>query len=151
MGRMKKNIVTRLALYFVVLFVSCSGNSEKEFLMNAIKQANVDTKYEWIIILPGLGCHGCIQEGEFFMQENVSNPQMLFVLTNIESLKIFQQKTDIKVSEHSNIYIDRDNHFKLLTENAIYPCIIHMVDGKISQCIFQSPKTDAFHKLRKSI
>ena len=123
---------------------------EKEFLTNAIKQLNITSQCEWIVILPGLGCHGCIQEGEFFMKENIQNTNILFVLTNISSLKIFQQKTDIKINDYLNIYIDRNNHFKLPTKNAIYPCIIQMSGGKLLNYSFQSPTSAAFLTLEKN-
>lgn len=134
--------------------VSCDENidkTEKKIFANAIEQLKVDERYDWVVVLPGLGCHGCIQEGEFFMKKNISNTKILFVLTNISSLKIFQQKTDIRISEYPNVYIDRNNHFKLSTKNAIYPCIIQLDNMKISQYSFQSPKSSAFYSLQKKI
>lgn len=85
------------------------------------------------------------------MKKHISNTKILFVLTNISSLKILQQKVGIKISDHSNVFIDRNNQFKLPTENAIYPCIIQIKNGEILQYAFQSPKTAAFHGMRKHL
>lgn len=110
-------------------------------MANAVVQLNIDKQYDWIVVLPGVGCHGCIQEGECFMKNNCSNAKILFILTNISSLKIFQQKTGINISKYPNIYID----------NGIYPCIIQMKDGEFLQYSFQYPETAAFHNLKKNI
>lgn len=151
---MKKNILKILVFLLTLFLVSCKAGTEKDemkYLTDALGQLNIDHQFDWVVVLPGLGCHGCIQEGEFFMKENISNTKILFVLTNISSLKILQQKINIRVSDHSNIYVDRDNLFKITTENAIYPCIIQMKNGMILQYSFQSPKTTAFYNLRKHL
>lgn len=141
-------------LIWVIVAVSCKESkeaTEKTYLTNAIENIEDNSQYDWIIILPGLGCHGCIQEGELFMKKNISNRRILFVLTNIESLKILQQKTGIKISNHPNVFIDRKNQFKLATDNAIYPCVIRMKNGEILQYAFQSPQTTAFHDIEQHI
>jgi hypothetical protein len=143
-------------MFFILTvgFISCGQNvekAEKKFLTNAVDQLKIDGEYEWIVVLPGLGCHGCIQEGEFFMKENISNKKILFVLTNIVSLKILQQKMDITIGDNPNIYVDRSNQFKLTTDNSIYPCIIRLKSGKIEQFEFQSPQNAAFHKMKKQL
>ncbi|MDR0395096.1 MAG: hypothetical protein LBH77_08080 [Tannerella sp.] len=74
------------------------------FLSKAIERMDTDCDYQWIMVLPGLGCHGCIQEAEVFMQQYITDRRILFVLTNISSLKILQQKTEVRIDEHSNIY-----------------------------------------------
>lgn len=151
---MKTHILIIGTLFLSIYLISCKGNIndvEKDFLANAVVQLNIDKQYDWIVVLPGVGCHGCIQEGEFFMKNNCSNAKILFILTNISSLKIFQQKTGINISKYPNIYIDRDNQFKLSTDNGIYPCIIQMKDGEFLQYSFQSPETAAFHNLKKNI
>lgn len=149
---MRNYICGILIIIGAVFMVSCKGGSEKvekDFLTNTLEQLKIDQAYEWVVILPGLGCHGCIQEGEFFMKKNISNTKILFVLTNISSLKILQQKIGIKINDHHNIFVDRDNRFKLPTENAIYPCIIQVKNGEILQYAFQSPNTAAFHNMKK--
>lgn len=147
------NIV--FSLFCLCLF-SCKEDitkQEKAFLTHAIEMLpNVDRQaYDWIVILPGLGCHGCIQDGEYFMQQNVENPKIFYVLTNLSSLKIFQQKTGITIKDHPNIYVDRDNQFVVPTNNAIYPCVIQLKEGQIAEHTFQSPQTVIFQQLKRHL
>ena len=93
--------ITNVLFLGLFLFASCEDKIEKKekiFLSNAIEQLSVNQQYEWVILLPGMGCHGCIQEAEFFMKKHISNEKILFVLTNIESLKILQQKTGVEIN-----------------------------------------------------
>lgn len=142
-------------LLMILFTISCKKNDkqvESEFLTNAIDKAKIDSDTHCIVVLPGLGCHGCIQEGEAFMRDNIDNLNVFFILTKNSSLKILQQKIGIKVSEHSNIFIDRENLFDIPTNNGIYPCIIFLKNGKIENHEFQCPQNNsAFGKLSKSL
>jgi hypothetical protein len=149
----KKYLYISIAVFTLLpVFISCKKSEkeiETEYLSKAVEQAWVDSDYQWIVVLPGLGCHGCIQEGEAFMQEHIENKNIIFVLTKISSLKILQQKTGINnIAEHSNVYVDREDVFYIPTNNSIYPCIIRMKDGNVAGHEFQSPGNgDAFRKL----
>jgi hypothetical protein len=103
------------------------------------------------LVLPGLGCHGCIQEAEVFMQQYITDRRILFVMTKISSLKILQQKTEVRLEKHPNIYVDRENQFDIPTDNRIYPCVVYMKDGKVDDYSFQRPGNDAFHVLENVI
>lgn len=142
-------------LIFALLLASCNRNAENlemESLTSALDALKIDTRlYDWIVILPGLGCHGCIQDGEYFMQQNVENPKIFYVLTNLSSLKIFQQKTGITIKDHPNIYVDRDNQFVVPTNNSIYPCVIQLKEGQIAEHTFQSPQTVIFQQLKRHL
>ena len=96
--------------------------------------------------MPGLGCNGCIQEAEAFMKTHVTDKRILFVLTNLSSLKILQLKIGIKIDEHDNILVDKNGLFEITTNNRIYPCIIEMKEGKVVSHSFQSPRNEAFFK-----
>jgi len=143
---------------FILLILSvtaCRQGSEKierETLNNAIKEAGINSNhYRWMVVLPSLGCNGCIQEGEAFMKENITDTHILFILTNISSLKILQQKTNIRISEHSNIFVDRNNLFDIPTNNRIYPCVAELKDGKVFSHLFQRPQSAAFVHLEHQL
>ncbi len=142
------NIILLLSLF---TFCKESTNEiEKRYLQKAVY--GLTDNVSWIVILPGLGCNGCIQEGEIFMRDNIKKTEVLFVLTKISSLKILEQKTGIKLKEHTNILIDRENKFSVPTDNGIYPCIIKINDNKIDTHEFQCPKNSmAFRKLKNQI
>ncbi len=125
---------------------------EINFIGTLIKEINVDLGYKWIVILPGLGCEGCIQEGEVFMKDFINDKNILFVLTKIESLKILKQKIGVNIHKHDNIFLDKKGLFDIPTKNKIYPCIIEMKDGKVVSYGFQSPgNSQAFKELKAHI
>jgi hypothetical protein len=152
-----KNYSCLLLITFLLLPLSNScknsvKNIERAFLKDAFSKIKLDGTLKWLVILPGLGCDGCIQEGEVFMKRYIENRNVLFVLTNISSLKILEQKIGVNIKEHQNVYIDRENIFYLPTDNSIYPCIIRIENNKILSHEFQCPKNgQAFNKLKNLI
>lgn len=148
-------IRTVFYLFIFLLYLTACGNSteeiEKNHLSKSIAQIEVGDQYKWLVILPGVGCHGCIQDAEYFMKKNVANKKILFVLTNVSSLKILQQKTEIRIDEHSNIFIDQEGLFRIPTDNAIYPCVVELNNGSIQKHMFQSPQTAAFFQLQQHL
>lgn len=153
-----KRIVALLPALLVLFFVSCSSkpktDKEKEVdvLNEGMQKISVNKSTEWLVLLPGMGCHGCIQEGEAFMRDNIENKKITFVLTAIESIKILQQKIGAKVTDRPNVYIDREGVFKMPGENSIYPGIAHVANGKVTEHEFQSPRnSQAFDKLKVKI
>jgi hypothetical protein len=144
-----------VALLLYTTLVSCQNErkmEEKQFNDAIIKNLDIDETIKWIVILPGLGCNGCIQEAEQFMKENVGKNEIIFVLTKISSLKVLQNKIDIKVNDFQNVFIDRENRFAVSTNNSIYPCIIKIKDGYIVSHEFQSPQnSQAFLRLKSEM
>lgn len=140
-------------IFLVLLLISCKNRPEeveRTFLNKSIELISIPTNYEWIVIIPGAGCHGCIQEGELFMKRNIENRNILYILTKTSSIKILQQKTGIRLNEHPNVYLDTRKQFDIPTDNAIYPCIVEMKNGSIISHIFQKPGNDAFRQIKKS-
>jgi hypothetical protein len=139
---------------FTVIVSSCHKSPEKierDFLNRAIGRIDANHEYQWIVILPGLGGHDCIQEAEVFMQQHITDRQILFVLTKISSLTILQQKTEVRIDEHPNIYVDRENRFDIPTGNRVYPCVVYMNDGKMDDYFFQCPGNNAFRIMENVI
>jgi hypothetical protein len=143
-------------LLIISLSISCGRKEQKEiesdYLTSFLETIPIKDNTKWVIVLPGLGCHGCIQEAEIFMKDNVENKNILFVLTSIESLKILEGKIGIKVRDYKNVYIDKENKFNIGTDNAIYPCIVQLENSLIKEHQFQSPKNgQAFATLQSRI
>lgn len=150
---MKKKPIVFIVIAIVMAIGSCNkSNHDKEldFLTEKLDEIEIADNYKWIVILPGLGCDGCIQVAEAFLQESLENNEVLFILTRIESIKILQNKLGIELKEHSNIFIDRNNLFNIPTDNTIYPCVIEISDGKIKEFEFQSPKNSQVFESLKS-
>ena len=146
-----KHQFTILSLLCLFLFLSCEKtDKERETLSisNAMEQLKLNEKPTWVVILPGLGCTGCIQEGEAFVKDNITNPKIFFVVTQLQSLKILQQKIGKKIEGLPNVFIDTKNKFVIPTSNGIYPCIVQLKNGKIIEHEFQSPSNSlAFEQL----
>lgn len=146
-----------ITLVVLSLFLqSCTKSNaeiEKEEIQLFINNNSDKIKgYDYMVVLPGLGCHGCIQEAEVFMQNYINNQKIVFVLTKIESLKILQQKIGIKLSEHKNILLDQNQNFNISTPNTIYPCIARVDNESVKSYGFQSPaNSEAFSNLKNEL
>lgn len=144
-----------LGSLFLIICNSCNNlkNIEIKFLNSVIENyLEIDNTKKWILILPGVGCTGCIQEAETFVKENVDNNEVIIILTKISSLKILQHKLQININDYSNIYIDKENIFDIPTENSIYPCLVKINNGSVVSYEFQSPGNGkAFHELKSQI
>lgn len=144
-------------IFIVILFLSAACKKtekgiEEEYLTSAIEKIELDNNTNWIVVLPGLGCPGCIQVAEAFMKDNIDNKEIQFVLTRLSSLKILQQKIGVQLMEQSNVYIDRNDIFAIPTDNWNYPCIIRLKNKKIDMYMFQSPKNEeAFDELKTQL
>lgn len=139
-------------LFCMFLFLSCKKTDkerETQTISNGIEQLKLKSNTNWLIILPGMGCTGCIQEGEAFVKDNLSNPNIFFIVTNLRSLKILQQKIGKKIQGLPNVFIDHKNIFAIPTSNRVYPCIVQLNKGKIIDHEFQSPSNgQAFEQLK---
>lgn len=152
---MKNRYTLVLIALLILVLTSCKKTEteiEASYLTASVEKLPLNPEVKWVVVLPGLGCHGCIQEAELFMQNYVKKKNIVFVLTKIESLKILQKKTGVHIKEHSNIYIDKKNEFVVPTNNSIYPCIVQIEDGALKKHQFQSPKNGkAFDDLKNHI
>lgn len=142
-------------IHYIVLSIflcACSSKFSEEETFLANKVATLDLEgYNYVLIIPGAGCNGCIQESEFFLKQNVDNEDLLFILTEPSSLKILRHKTGIKISDKKNIIVDKEGKFKVPTKNAIYPCVIYIDNNEINDIDFQTPQTSALHSLYDKI
>lgn len=148
--------VVIIALIVGVLLQSCTKSNaeiEKDEIQLYVDSNSDKIKgYDYMVVLPGLGCHGCIQEAEVFMQNYVANQHVLFVLTKIESLKILQQKIGVNLKDYKNILLDQNQNFNISTANSIYPCIVKLDNEVVESYGFQSPSnSEAFSNLKKKL
>lgn len=143
-----------IALAFVMSLQSCKKSNaeiEKEEIQLYANDNDEKVKdYQFMVILPGMGCQGCIQEAEVFMKNYVANKKILFVLTKIESLKLLQQKIGVKLADYNNILIDKNQNFNISTANSIYPCIVKLDNGDVKSFGFQSPNNGKAFDVLKS-
>lgn len=140
-----------LLLFIVTCLVGCRTENikEKEFFSNAL---NSDVKsldcYNYVVVIPGAGCHGCIQESEYFLKQNIQREDILFIISNPQSLKILQNKIGLKLNDYSNVLINKTSDFQVPTHNSVYPAVVYLNEDKeVKKVEFQTPNTSAFHNL----
>lgn len=137
-------------LFFLLLSIvmaSCRGNNETtEEIVEYYKKKGItfDKEVECCVILPEVGCEGCIAAGvQLFLDNKESflktQKKNLIVFTKINSLKMLLRTLGLSSLEDFNCYLDLKNDYSVVGENSIYPLILHLKDGKITKAEFQSP------------
>jgi hypothetical protein len=148
--------------YAILYFLFCSllassckekpADREHAVIAEGVHHLKPGSKYSWLVILPGLGCKGCIQEAEAFMRDYLDRKDILFVLTKVQSIKILQQKIGKTLTDRGNVLIDKEGYFDIPTNNTIYPCIVQVKDGQAMKHQFQSPANgQAFEWLKMQV
>lgn len=120
-------------IYFLLLFFfvsSCRMEEEKytaKVLQNLGKDSIDVELYTHIVIIPNVGCSGCISEAEHFFQENEEAP-ILFIFTKIRSLKELRLQYGKRL-ERKNVLVDKEQRYASGKEEInIYPIIIDIRD-----------------------
>lgn len=101
------------------------------------------------MIIPNSGCDGCITTAEQFVkQHSTQYEDVLFVFTNINSMKKLQNSLGASVINKPNVITDTNNLFKYpISKNEIYPLIIYISDGEIIKIDEQSPSQNGISNL----
>lgn len=139
-----KNIVS-LLLYIVCVcvFYGCSHteNDYKKIADIVNDDISLNT-VKYIVVIPQEGCGGCITTAEEFYNNHIDNKDIVFVLTNVMSMKAIKHRLNF---DASNTIIDINNEIAdLLPENQqIYPAVITLQNGIATDIHFQSPDEDA--------
>lgn len=146
---MKKTFIVVL----LVLSTSCTSSGEdikKQHITNRIVKllTSLEECYDYIVILPGSGCSGCITVAEEFFKENCKSSNYYFILTNIRSLKVLKHKIGLDATKLSNVLIDHENIFSQY-DDPIYPVVISIdcIKEIVKNVKFQKPGTNAFSNL----
>jgi hypothetical protein len=103
-----KNVFVILSL-LAVLTTSCKHRSQyQSFLVDRINVSDINlSRYHSIVVIPGSGCPGCISEAENYCRQSLSrNDSILFIFTNIYSLKSLKNKLKIDLFNNSRIILD---------------------------------------------
>lgn len=145
-------------LLFILLFpiFVCSCTSEAVIVQKLEswleRHAN---NYSYCVIIPGAGCEGCILEGEYFAKEYAGRPDILFIFTRIETLKLLKYKLGEEIASNPNIVFDTDNYFEEIEKgkNNIYPVVFRLNNSKITDFHYVSPEQpcDIIGDLKKEL
>jgi hypothetical protein len=129
-----KNSHTLLYLFLLTFICfSCKENySSKISKKIEIHIKDVLDSYDYVVIIPGSGCSGCITAAEQFFIDNITNDKIKFILTNNFSRKELNLRLKEENLQRKNVLIDDDNLFYLIDfEEKIYPMIVSINNKKI--------------------
>ncbi|WP_298063640.1 hypothetical protein [uncultured Rikenella sp.] len=131
---------------------ACRSNHIEKFnaVIHKTVASSVDlSKLEYIVIIPNEGCGGCITYAEEFYKRNRDREDIHFVFTRIMSRKILKQKVSINPE---NTYLDEANIFleAYPVDRNIYPCILRLREGSVTEIHYQSPQEDGFAMLTET-
>lgn len=125
MKRMNSRLVYLLFLYIVII-CSCSQIKEDyaDMVVRKLEEKNINlANYSHIVVIPELGCGGCISEAEKFFREN-REQSILFIFTKISSMKEIRLRLG-KMIEQKNVLIDNEQLYVSKEEEInVYPIII---------------------------
>lgn len=148
---MRRLIIHIILLTSFAACCSCSDMSENmsainSFLTDHLGQDKLDS-IKYIVVIPEQGCGGCISVAETFYHDFSNRNDILFVFSNILSVKMLNHKLDIN---KDNTVIDSENVYMniLPRKNRIYPNAIIMKDGKAAAIIAQSKDESGLRVLR---
>lgn len=82
-----------------------------------------------IIVIPGVGCTGCISEAQVFFEENYESPKYFFVFTGITDPKLFNNQISIELQQLNNVLVDKNNILMDAGYNSIYPSYLELTDS----------------------
>ena len=149
-------------ILLIFLFCGCASPdkiSDTEKLQRLCSDRNItfDDSTEFCIVLPEVGCTGCISGTLYSILENKSSfssmqKKNLIVFTAVNSRKMLLRNMQVDSIGELNCIVDMENKYLLDTNDKIYPIIMTVREGKITEAMIQSPDNpeDAFSKLYKT-
>lgn len=130
---------------FLIISIACCSGSELRDINKKIKEylpADIH-KYNYILLIPNSGCHGCINSVESFMRESYSfdsNTRIFFILTGYPTAKNARIRFG-NILENENIHLDTINRFSGFPFIDSYPLLLVFSDKEIVKRLEIKPST----------
>lgn len=136
----------KYGILLIFLLLSCTADKGNfAFYLSPInKYQNKIVKNGAIVLVPGGGCTGCITGMETFIDTNyLLYPNVVYVFTNIQSIKLLKLKLSSVMFESSdNIIVDLNNDFfNMADKNKIYPSVLHLKNMHVQKIDYISPES----------
>ena len=139
-----------LPLLLILLCSACNNQAKtvKQISETYEKRGAIfDNEVENCIVLPEIGCGGCIAGGEFFVKYNKEkfSPKQkknLVVFTAINSKKLLLRNMEMNNFDEINCIVDTLDLYLPDGSNRIYPLILKLRNGRIIEATYQSPDSD---------
>lgn len=147
---MMRNRIVLLILLFAFGVNACQQEDKVTTMVTRHYQKRnmtFDKELEHCIILPEVGCEGCIASGVNFFLNNekyFSNTQKknMIVFTAVNSKKMLFRTLGITSLENYYCYLDLKNDYLVGGNQSIYPLVLHLKDGVIVKAEYQSPYSE---------
>ncbi len=151
-----------LAILLIMLTIqSCYYNSnDLKQIKKCYESRNIsfDKDLETCLVIPEVGCGGCIDGSIYFLKEHLSyfkkgQNKNMFILTSINSPKMFLRTLGENNLDMYNCKWANDNKYLINGNNSIYPLLLYLEDGEIVDAKYQTPhsKIDYFVDFEKRI
>jgi len=118
-------------LLFLLLCFSCSQRDNyddqiksKDFIGFLNKWHFDDKRFKKIIVIPGVGCGGCISDAQTTFTKNYKDNSTLYIFTSIADLKLFKNSLPNDAFDYGNVILDLENILPDIGFKSIYPSII---------------------------
>lgn len=83
-----------------------------------------------ILIIPGVGCGGCITQAQRYFVQHSEDRSIVFVFTGIDDMKIFEQEVPSHYWLQDNVVIDSLNYLMEHGFTSDYPSwLVELEDG----------------------
>lgn len=111
--------------------VSCSDDFG-EFESRLEKITKIEDSLDKIIVIPGEGCGGCINNATYYVINNYDRlGSALIIFTGVEDQKLLRNQLGADFLNHPNVLLDSDNHFMDKEVISSYPYILSIRNGSI--------------------
>ncbi len=150
----------KILLSLIIFISGCTSHeNDTAYIQRLYSDRNIefDDDTEFCIVLPEVGCSGCISGAIYHVLDNkssFSNEQKknLIVFTAVNSQKMLLRNMQVDSLEELNCIVDSEDKYLLNSNDRIYPLFMTIHNGKIVNAMIQSPDNyeDAFIKLFKT-
>jgi hypothetical protein len=127
----------------MLMNASCKKEGDyKNFMEETLEEkfGSSLNNYKSILIVPSVGCSGCISDTEHFIKQNInslSNVKVIF--TKINSKKILKHNIGDSIYYNKKVFVDSNNIFAYNTGKTIYPALVYLSKGEIDKIEYKNP------------
>ena len=144
---MKNILIFIIIILLTGTIPGCNKNRDEKAFLSSLRDS-VSLSPDVVVLVPRTGCGGCITYTEEFIEKNVKDSRILFVLGNIVSERLLRERIG-NIQNNTNVIVlnSSDQLFGRIIKQ--YPRIIYLNNWKIKKIEDQSPDNNAIDHLKK--
>jgi hypothetical protein len=127
MVKILNKIILVSCTYFMINSCSRQTNSHFNDLIIEVGVQEIPNQTNYVILIPGQGCSGCLQAARKFMKANYKDERFMFILTKYDSFNQLKILYGTEVLEYS--VLDKSDIFYNSGYNTMYPAIVSVKNG----------------------